>query len=550
MFAKPRSVALAVAALFLGATTAQAGTNWVATKTQGQQQARILAAKARDAGELAAGQTVHVAVSLKLRNKAQLDVLTQSILRGASKRRLSKTEFMSQYAPTQAQVEAVVKHLQASGFRNIKVASNHLLVTADGSAATVKTAFNTTLHGYNVKGRQLYANATAAMVPSQLGDTVLAVEGLQNLHLFHTTLARRAAGKGFHRMDQVAHNPTDFSTIYNADGLPPAGHTTVGIIAEGDLTQTLIDLLAFTKGAGFGDVNTKVINAATPSTDTDGTVEWNLDSQDIVAAAGGAVQQLNFYVASSMTNADITAALNAAVSDGSAKVVNVSLGECENDSQSDGSTAADDQIFQAAATQGQVFSVSTGDSGSAECGDNAVGQSYPAVSPYVIAVGGTTLSTSGQTSYQSESTWNGGGGGPSTTESAPTWQTSAGVLTVNPSQRGVPDVSFDADPNTGANVLVNGSVQPVGGTSLAAPLFTGFWARIQSASGNQLPFPAQPIYQYLSANPSLYNDINDGSSNGGYSAGPGWDYATGWGSLNVGNLYSFIQQNGFAVKAQ
>ena len=530
MFAKQHTAALVIAALFGAA--AHAGTAWVPTKTQGHP-VKGLTPAVRDAGETVAGQSVHIAVSLKLRNKAQLDALTSSILRGATKRHLSKEEFMSRYAPTEAQAQAVAMHLQNSGFRNIKIASNRMLVTADGSAATVKSAFQTSLHTYSVKGRSAYANVSTAMVPGHLGDIVLAVQGLQNLHQFHTTLVRPAAQrKGF--------SPTAFPTIYDADSLPPATNTTVGIISEGDLTQTLQDLQSFTDNAHFGTIATKVINAGNASSDTDGTVEWNLDSQDIVAAAGGALQQLNFYVASSMSNADITAAYNAAISDGSAKVVNVSLGECENDAQSDGTIASDDQLFQSAVAQGQTFSISTGDSGSAECGDGATGQSYPAVSPFVIAVGGTTLTASGG-AYQSESTWNGGGGGPSVNESAPAWQASAGVLTVNPSQRGVPDISFDADPYTGASILVNGNSQTVGGTSLAAPLFSGFWARIQSANGNKLGYPAPSFYKYFQANPSLYHDVTTGN-NGGYQAGPGWDYATGWGSLDVAKLNAFIQQ--------
>ena len=208
---------------------------------------------------------------------------------------------------------------------------------------------------------------------------------------------------------------------------------------------------------------------------------------------------MNFYVAPSMTNADITAAFNAAVSDGSAKV-NVSLGECETSAQSDGMTASADQIFQAAVAQGQTFSVSTGDSGSYECGGRTARQSYPAVSPYVIAVGGTTLSTSGQTGYLSESTWNGGGGGPSYTErSCLADQRRRADHFQDQARRA--RRPFDADPNSGALVLVNGSTSQIGGTSLAAPLFTGFWARIESANGNNINSPAPSIYKYFKANP-------------------------------------------------
>ncbi|WP_043592117.1 S53 family peptidase [Chromobacterium haemolyticum] len=536
MFAKQYTAALVSAAFF--SIAAQAATlNWQSTNTLAHP-VQSLIPQAQDSGEVAAGQSVHIAVALKVRNKAQLDTLTQSILQGGSKHYLSKTEFLDRFSPTEAQAQTVVKHLQANGFRNIKVAPNRLLITADGSAATVKAGFQTSLHRYNINGRQAFANVANAQVPSQLADIVLAVHGLQNVHQFHTAL-RHPTPQAFKTASVSGHSPSDFPSIYNANSLPPASNTTVGIIAEGDLTQTLSDLQDFAGSAGYGTVATSVINSGTPSSDTSGTEEWNLDSQDILAAAGGAVQQMNFYVAPSMTNADITAAFNSAVSDGTAKVINVSLGECETSAQSDGMTASADQIFQAAVAQGQTFSVSTGDSGSYECGGRTARQSYPAVSPYVIAVGGTTLSTSGKTGYLSETTWNGGGGGPSYTESAPAWQTSAGVLTISKTKRGVPDVSFDADPNSGALVLVNGNTSQIGGTSLAAPLFTGFWARIESANGNNIHSPAPSIYKYFKANPSLYHDVTSGS-NGAYSAAKGWDYTTGWGSLNIANLNAFI----------
>ena len=162
-----------------------------------------------------------------------------------------------------------------------------------------------------------------------------------------------------------------------------------------------------------------------------------------------------------------------------------------------------------------MFSVSSGDSGAYECGATAgKAQSYPAVSPYVMAIGGTTLSSSGGT-WQGETVWSctsasscqqsssgGAGGGPSLTENAPSWQTAAGVLGSS-TKRGVPDISFDASPSSGALVLVNGTNAQIGGTSLAAPLWAGFWTRIQAAHGNSLPFPAATIYQGAAAQPGL-----------------------------------------------
>ncbi|MCM3274494.1 hypothetical protein M3691_37930, partial [Paenibacillus elgii] len=115
-------------------------------------------------------------------------------------------------------------------------------------------------------------------------------------------------------------------------------------------------------------------------TDTDGTVEWNLDSQSIVGAAGGSVKQVVFYTAPSMTLTAITAAYNKAVTDNVAKVINVSLGVCESSAYSTGSQATDDTIFKQAVAQGQTFSVSAGDHGAYECASGTPSRSTYTVS--------------------------------------------------------------------------------------------------------------------------------------------------------------------------
>jgi subtilase family serine protease len=146
----------------------------------------------------------------------------------------------------------------------------------------------------------------------------------------------------------------------------------------------------------------------------------------------------------------------------------------------------------------------------------------------VIAVGGTTLSTDAGGNYAGETTWSGSGGSPSLFEPAPSWQSSLATGGF----RGVPDVAFDADPNSGAIVVVNGTNQQFGGTSLASPIFVGSWLRIQSANNARLGFPATWIYsQGLQGTPA-YHDVTSGS-NGDFSAGPGWDFTTGFGSFNV-----------------
>lgn len=515
---------------------------WVSTATK----ASKLLPSAVHVATMQVGAPTHIVVSLKLRNKAQLDALTARILAGRTTQRLTSAEFMSRHAPTNAQVQAVVDHLTRSGFRNIKVEPNRMLVSADGTAAAVKAAFNTDLHVYNVHGRMAHANTTDASVPQSLSDTVLAVHGLQTVQMAHTMMVKANARPAASTMSSTGHNPPEFSTIYNADSLPSATSATIGIITQGDMTPTIADLNTFTANAGYPNVNVNVVTVGAASTDQSGIGEWNMDTQDSLAAAGGTINQMILYTASTLSDADLTSTYNRAVSDNVAKVINVSLGECESDAQTSGIMASNDQIFQAAVAQGQTFSVSSGDSGAYECGGPGTSQSYPSVSPYVISVGGTLLDTSG-TTWLGESVWSctaaadcqqsasgGAGGGPSLTETAPSWQTASGVLQGG-TMRGTPDIALDASPASGALVLVNGSTQQIGGTSLAAPLFTGFWARVQAMNGNALPFPAAAMYQNAASNPGMFNDITSGS-NGGYSASAGWDYASGYGSLNMANF--------------
>ena len=103
---------------------------WVATATKAPRLASTMAPMA----SVQSGAQIHVAIALKVRNKAELDALTAKIVSGANAKVLSSAEFMSRYAPSADQVQAVVNHLTKSGFVNVTVADNRMLVTADGSA--------------------------------------------------------------------------------------------------------------------------------------------------------------------------------------------------------------------------------------------------------------------------------------------------------------------------------------------------------------------------------------------------------------------------------
>ena len=543
--------ALVLGALAVAAQAAQPESEpWIATATRAQDTGRAVhVAAMRD------GDQVHVAVSLKLRNKADLDALTERLGRDHAAQPLTSAQFLERFAPTEAQAQKVADYLTRQGFTNVEVAPNRLIVTADAGAGVIRKAFKAEMHEYDVDGRRAYANVTDAQVPAHLGDTVLAVVGLQTVHLAHT-FAKRVDTAGTDAITKTIApvSMTNFPGIYGATSLPSASSATIGIITQGTVAQTITDLKTFASRSGYPvpPVTTTVVG--TPSGDTSGIDEWNMDTQSSLAAAGGTIHSMILYNINSLSDANLTAGFNRAVSDNLAKVINVSIGGCESGFA--GTEQTDDQIFQTAVAQGQTFSISSGDSGAYECGaTGGKAQSYPAVSPYVMALGGTTLSSSGAT-WVSETAWScsspsscqqtasgGAGGGPSLTENAPSWQTAAGVLGTS-TKRGVPDISLDASPSSGAQVLINGSNTPIGGTSLAAPLFAGFWARIQAAHGNTLPFPAATIYQGAAANPNWFHDVTSG--NQGYAAGTGWDYATGYGSIQVANLSAGFGSGGGA----
>ena len=496
---------------------------------------------------LADNESIDIAVTLKLRNRDILENHVRAMTRPGDPEFghwMSRERILADYAPLPDRAQAVADYLIRSGFTDVQIAANRLLVTATGTAKEIRQAFHTELARYARNGREGIVNTRDVQIPAGLSDTVLSVLGLQTLDQMHT-MNRRLANV---LLTGSVHgiNPVKFPVAYNAASLPTASTMAVGIITDGNMTQTIADLHQFESQNSLPTINPTVVTVGGAGTDTSGTAEWDLDSQTIQAMAGGQVAQMLFYTARSLTDSNITKALNKAVSDNIAKVINVSLGICESYAQADGSMSADDQIFQTAIAQGQTFSVSSGDSGSSECGNppgSAAGASYPASSPYVIAVGGTTLYTDGSNNYGGELVWNGTGGSPSLIEPKPSWQN--GV--VAGAYRGVPDIAFDADPYSGAIIVVNGTQQQYGGTSLAAPLFAASWARIQSANNASLGFPATWIYSRGAQNTSAFHDVTSGS-NGGYSAAAGWDYTTGFGSFDVAAT-ALLTRSSIAVSA-
>jgi subtilase family serine protease len=244
------------------------------------------------------------------------------------------------------------------------------------------------------------------------------------------------------------------------------------------------------------------------------------------------------------------------------KIISQSWGATENTLL----TSAGRQVFedfesfyQEAAQQNVTVLASAGDSGSAN--QQIDGTTYypfptvifPASSPLVTAVGGTSLYADTSGKYQSETVWNNslgaGGGGVSQQFTEPLYQKLLpnSVQQAFGNYRGIPDVAYNADPKTA--ILVYAGFLPgaagyyfIGGTSEGSPQWAGIIAEANQLAGHPLGFLNLKLYSLnaLVGQSQFFHDITVGNNSfsgvPGYAATTGWDLATGWGTPNLGKL--------------
>ena len=576
-----------LALTFASLASVASAQTWVSTATKA-----LPLAHATEIGALSSNTPMHVVVGLKVQNAALVQPTLKRMLTpgdplyGTS---LTVAQFVAQFGPTSAQVEAVENYLSTYGFTNLSVSDNRLLVEADAKAAQVESAFNTSLASFTQNGKTIFANTSDAQVPASLSKTVVAVLGLNNISALHPDIfkytdpctapacptpdpSNEEYGAQQYQIAYDAAYPGATPTATNLKQKVSDGcGTAIGIITEGDLgkvspkspngpgnpsassTGVIHDLYLYEQLYKLPASPVTIVNAGISSPDTSGADEWDLDTQTSTGIAQ-MVKALYLYVATSLTDSDIGLAINKAVSQNKVKAFNMSFGECEFFPYIDGAMVLDDELFGEAALQGMTPFASADDNGSAcpVLPTNGVPLSgppsvaYPASSPYVIAVGGTNLLTNSNFTYDYETAWEGGGGGVSGFETSPFWQTytGSGSVDIVPSaeagQRGVPDVAMCAG-GTGlaicsANIYVGGTTELVGGTSLSSPLSVGSWARIESSHSNKLGFAGPLIYQLANGGPTpsspYFNDVTLGANGYGVAL-PGYDYTTGIGSWDI-----------------
>ncbi len=325
---------------------------------------------------------------------------------------------------------------------------------------------------------------------------------------------------------------------------------TVAVIDAYNYPTALDDLNAFsaqyglpqmnqTGGPTFERVNQNGDQSGYPSTDpngpagTTGKSTWEMEESLDIEWVHAIAPQANIILVEAINPNYLFAAISWARNDSDAVAVSMSWGSSQPMS------GEDSDFTTPSGHAGITFVAATGD-------DGAPGN-YPAFSSNVVAVGGTSLYLNGS-AYSSESGWSDSGGGISTDEPVPSWQSGlvvSGVSSV--SGRAAPDISMDADPGTGVAIYDSWDYPSspwleVGGTSLSTPMFAAVMAIVDqgraviglgSLDGATQTLPA--LYS-LAANPTSYaadfHDITTG--NNGYAAGPGYDLVTGLGSP-VGN---------------
>ena len=346
------------------------------------------------------------------------------------------------------------------------------------------------------------------------------------------------------------YTPTQLRSAYGvtASGLTGKG-LTIAVVDAYSSPTIQADLDAYDKAANLPPVQLTVVNPTSydaSGTATDAENWYGEETLDIEAVHTIAPEaKIVYYGARSTDNADLDNPLHTIVEQHSADIVTCSWGSPE-DAGDQNNFAAETQIFEQGAAEGISFNFSTGDDGDSTVGDNPstrpVVQS-PADNPWVTAVGGTSLGIGSQGQYLWETGWGGeqlklsgnswdssrkvfdgaAGGGNSAVFPQPAYQ--KGVVpdgltkAANPGQAGreLPDVSMLADPRTGFVIgMSQGTVTshpsgdgvtysvsgttfgyvPVGGTSLASPLFAGMEAlAMQAAGGDRLGYANPVLYK-------------------------------------------------------
>jgi subtilase family serine protease len=491
-----------------------------------------LAAAIRSAAHLGpsdAATTVSLSFGLKVRNPARLAALI------ASGETVTPEAYAVEFGVDPARVQGAVVDLQGSGFQ-ASWRPGSSLIAADGPAPLAASLLDVDFESYRLaNGTVFYATLDQPRIPATLANVAASVSGLDNYRRARSFAVRRGGM-----------TPTDILNFYNLQPLRQAGLDGTGqtiVLPEIDDLPNLNDLNKFATEFSLPPFDSLLTIKRDPNWGTPEKPqgETALDLEIIHEVAPNA--KLVIYLsAADFAHGD--RAFDQLVTDHLGSIISESLGSCEPDSPS-GHRNTYAAIEDRAVAQGMSHFVASGDSGAFTCGeDQGPAGSFPATLPTVTTVGGTTVFESVQGIYFKERAWgspldqSGTGGGPSQFYPVPAYQKNV-VQAAGQGLRQVPDVSADGDPATGFHIVFGGKDGQVGGTSASTPLWAATVALInqdlKKKGMRQVGF-ANPALYWMGANQATFpakpfHDITTGN-NLMFDAGTGWDFATGWGSMD------------------
>jgi len=508
-------------------------------------------------------------VALAQPNKQALNDFVASLSDPASpnyRHYLTTQQFAQRFGATDATVQEVSSYMQSFGLSVTSLSAGRVLLHVSGSTNNIAHAFEANVVTVRSSSGELGAQFTnRATLPVNIAQQIQGIYGLSTVvpktrHLLHasatsapSTCSSAQAGAssssttpnslGGYTLQQQA-------SLYGFSGAYAGGNfgtgQTIGVYELGTYNSADLNVFFNCYGLSPSITNTNIDGGATGGYSDEAT----LDIEEAAVLAPGAKIQVYTGPNSSSGSGPLDV-YQAIADDNTATVVTTSWGDCEVDPANNPST--EQVIFQQMAAQGQTVLSASGDNGSSDCHGittNSPAVDDPSSQPYVTSVGGLTVNN---ISPLNQTVWNsnggGGGGGVSQVWSRPAWQKTTGA-TASQTMRMVPDLSVMADPNTGFIQYFTGSNSGVvvchrncssgwssiGGTSIGSPLMSALVAVAAQACGvSRLGFINPTLYQ-MSAAGIGFIDVTTGSndlfSTGSYSAGTGYDLASGLGSPN------------------
>ncbi len=520
-------------------------------------------------GDLSSSQSLALQVWFKPHHQDQLSKLLADQQDPKSPQYhewLTPQKYTERFGVTGQEFNRVSNWLTNEGFQVTGGSPANGYIKFSGSVLSIAHAFSARISKFSPDGSK-YGNLGDPQIPAEYAGLVGTITGLNNLHASKPMIA---PSPDLTLAGATAVGPADFYTFYDETPLQAAGVTGTGCIAiVGDSDFNSGPIQAFNNQFGLPDNSSSITrvlaDGSNPGVNADET-ETLLDLEWSHAVAPGAATKYFLGNESSSVNGGIVDALNAAVTDGSCAVISISFGLCGVPGAFYTSTVAN--IVNQAQSQGQAIMVSTGDWGAAglvlsgnQCVPGTTANvNELASNPLITSVGGTSLNAPFNavgviTGYTSERVWDdpndgipdgyAAGGGASAFFSKPSFQ--SGVTPAD-SARDQPDVAllaslnfpgafFYDDDGSGVGVL-----RLVGGTSFSAVTWAGIVDLLVQQSGAKVGSINPRVYALASAGQAAagFHDITAGNNsyNGvpGFSAGPGYDQATGWGTVDINNF--------------